>query len=229
VVTAAAELTVPLPASLAGRPESGGMLVTIPLALMLLHRVARVQPGETVLLHGAAGGVGTVTGQLARHLGLRPLLGTVSSPAKAPFAQHNGFATVYTYADFDTAVLADTAGRGVDVVLDPVGGDVRARSFGILAPFGRLVTYSNIAREAEVVPDAEWMRARCVGYTGFSGGQLPRRAPELVRPSLLEAAELVGSGVLDLAVSQVFPLAQAADAHRVFERRDAVGKLMLAV
>ncbi len=205
------------------------MFVTVPLALMLLRRVARVQPEETVLLHGAAGGVGAVTGQLARHFGLRPLLGTVSSPAKAAFAQRNGFATVCTYADFDSAVLAGTGGRGVDVVLDPVGGDIRARSFGILAPFGRLVTYSNISREAEVVPDAEWMRARCVGYAGFSGGQLPRRAPELVRPSLLEAAELVGSGVLDIGVSQVFPLAEAADAHRVFERREAVGKLMLAV
>jgi NADPH2:quinone reductase len=229
VVTAAAELTVPLPASLAGRPESGSMFVTVQLALMLLRRVARVQPEETVLLHGAAGGVGTVTGQLARHWGLRPLLGTVSSPAKAAFAQRNGVAAVYTYPDFDSAVLAGTGGRGVDVVLDPVGGQVRARSFGILAPFGRLVTYSNISREPEVVPDAEWMRARCVGYARFSGGQLPRRAPELVRPSLLEAAELVGSGVLDIAVSQVFPLARAADAHRVFERRAAVGKLILAV
>jgi NADPH:quinone reductase len=229
VVTAAAELTVPLPASLAGRPESGSMFVTVQLALMLLRRVARVQPEETVLLHGAAGGVGTVTGQLARHWGLRPLLGTVSSPAKAAFAQRNGFAAVHTYPDFDSAVLAATGGRGVDVVLDPVGGQVRARSFGILAPFGRLVTYSNISREPEVVPDAEWMRARCVGYAGFSGGQLPLRAPELVRPSLLEAAELVGSGVVDIAVSQVFPLAQAADAHRVFERRAAVGKLILAV
>ncbi len=229
VVTAAAELTVPLPASLAGRPESGSMFVTVQLALMLLRRVARVRPEETVLLHGAAGGVGTVTGQLARHWGLRPLLGTVSSPAKAAFAQRNGFAAVYSYADFDSAVLAGTGGRGVDVVLDPVGGDVRARSFGILAPFGRLVTYSNISREAEVVPDAGWMRARCVGYAGFSGGQLPARAAELVRPSLLEAAELVGSGVIDIAVSQVFPLDQAADAHRVFERRAAVGKLILAV
>jgi NADPH:quinone reductase len=229
VVTAAAELTVPLPARLAGHPESGSMFVTVQLALMLLRRVARVQPGETVLLHGAAGGVGTVTGQLARHWGLRPLLGTVSDPVKTEYAQRNGFAAIYSYPDFDAAVLADTGGRGVDVVLDPVGGDVRARSFGILAPFGRLVTYSNISREPEVVPDAEWMRARCVGYAGFSGGQLPRRAPELIRPSLLEAAELVGSGVLDIGVSEVFPLERAADAHRVFERRAAVGKLILAV
>ncbi len=173
VVSAAADLTVPLTDSLAGRPESGGMFVTVPLALMLLRRVARVQPEDTVLLHGAAGGVGTVTGQLARHWGLRPLLGTASSAAKAEFARGYGYGHVFGYTDFAEGVLEATEGRGVDVVLDPVGGEVRQRSFELLAPFGRLVTYSNISREPEAVPDATWMRARCVGYLGFSGGQLP--------------------------------------------------------
>jgi NADPH2:quinone reductase len=229
VVSAAAELTIPLPENLVGRPESGGMLVTAQLALMLLRRVARVRPGETVLLHSAAGGVGTVTGQIARHWGLQPLLGTASSPGKAEFARRYGYGHVFGYGDFDTQVLAVTGGRGVDVVLDPVGGRLRAQSFELLAPFGRLVTYSNISREPEVVPDANWMRARCVGYCGFSGGQLPLRDPGLVRPSLLEAAELVGSGAVEMPVTSVFPLEQAADAHRLFERRAAVGKLILAV
>jgi len=136
---------------------------------------------------------------------------------------------VFGYEDFAGRVLEVTGGRGVDVVLDPVGGQVRARSFELLAPFGRLVTYSNISREPEAVPGAGWLRARAVGYAGFSGGQLPHRAPELIRPTLLEAAELVRTGVLDIAVSAVCPLAQAADAHRVFERRAAVGKLILEV
>jgi NADPH:quinone reductase len=229
VVSAAADLTVPLTGSLAGRPESGGMFVTVPLALMLLRRVARVQPEDTVLLHGAAGGVGTVTGQLARHWGLRPLLGTASSPAKAEFARGYGYSHVFGYTEFPEGVMEATAGRGVDVVLDPVGGEVRQRSFELLAPFGRLVTYSNISREPEVVPEATWMRARCVGYLGFSGGQLPLRDPGLVRPSLLEAAELVSSGAVDVRVTSVFPLEQAAEAHRVFGRRAAVGKFILAI
>lgn len=229
VVTAAAELTVPLPEELTGRPESGGMFVTVQLALMLLRRVARVQPGETVLLHAAAGGVGSVTGQLAAHYGLQPLLGTASSPAKAEFARRHGFGHVFGYGDFGERVLEITGGRGVDVVLDPVGGPVRDRSFEVLAPFGRLIAYSNISREPEVVPGAEWMRARCVGYAGFSAGQLPQRAPELIRPSLLEATELVRSGVVQIAVTSVFPLEQAVEAHRMFARRSALGKFILAV
>jgi NADPH2:quinone reductase len=229
VVSAAADLTVPLPENLAGRPESGGMLVTVPLALMLLRQVARVLPEETVLLHGAAGGVGTATGQLARHWGLRPLLGTASSTAKAKFARGYGYSHVFEYAGFAEGVLAATGSRGVDVVLDPVGGQVRARSFELLAPFGRLVTYSNISRDPEVVPAAAWMRARCIGYLGFSGGQLPLRDPGLVRPSLLETAGLVSSGAIEVPVTEVFPLEQAAQAHRVFERRGAVGKFILTV
>jgi len=173
--------------------------------------------------------VGTVTGQLARHWGLRPLLGTASTAGKAEFARGYGYSHVFDYTGFAEGVLAATAGRGVDVVLDPVGGQVRARSFELLAPFGRLVTYSNISREPEVVPDATWMRARCAGYLGFSGGQLPLRAPGLVRPSLLEATELVSSGAVEVRVTSVFPLDQAAEAHRVFERRAAVGKFILAV
>ena len=79
-----------------------------------------------------------------------------------------------------------------------------------------------------MVPDATWMRARCIGYAGFSGGQLPLRDPDLVRPSLLEAAGLVSSGAVEVRVTEVFPLEEAARAHQVFERRAAVGKFILA-
>ena len=80
-----------------------------------------------------------------------------------------------------------------------------------------------------MVPDATWMRARCVGYLGFSGGQLPLRDPALVRPSLLEAADLISSGAIEVRVTSVYPLEQASEAHQVFERRAAVGKFILAL
>jgi len=133
------------------------------------------------------------------------------------------------FAGVNFTDVRNRIGDALGVVLDPVGGHVRARSFELLAPFGRLVTYSNISREPEVVPGATWTRARCVGYLGFSGGQLPLRAPGLVRPSLLEAAALISSGVIEVRVTSVFPLEQASEAHRMFERRAAVGKFILAV
>jgi NADPH2:quinone reductase len=229
VATAAEAFTVPVTEELAGRPESAAMLITVPLVLMLLRRVARVAPQETVLLHSAAGGVGTVAGQLARRLGLRPLLGTAGNAAKARYALQHGFGAVFRYDDFDSEVLAATGGRGVDVVLDPVGGELRARSFPLVATFGRLVSYSNISAEPETAPGAEWLRARCIGYVGFSAGQLSGRDPAVMRPVLEEAAELVGSGAVDPGVTGVYPLERAADAHRMFQNRAAAGKLILAL
>ena len=229
VVTAPEALTIPVTEELAARPESGAMLVTVPLVLLLLRRVARVSPAETVLLHSAAGGVGTVAAQLARLAGLRPLLGTAGDADKAQYALQHGFSAVFGYDDFTEGVLAATSGRGVDVVLDPVGSDVRARSFPLVAAFGRLVTYSNISGEPETAPDAGWLRARCIGFVGFSAGQLSGREPSVMRPVLTEAVKLVGGGDIDPGVSGVYPLERAAEAHQVFEDRAARGKLILAV
>jgi NADPH2:quinone reductase len=229
VAVAAEEFTVALPDSFAGRPEAGGMLVTVPLAVNVLDRAARVLPGETVLLHAAAGGVGSVVGQLLSGVDGVRLFGTVGDLAKADFARRHGYDEVMTYADFDKRVSELTDGAGVDVVLDPVGGEVQARSLEILAPFGRLVSYSNISREAQTLPDAEWMRAHCIGFVGLSNGQLSALAPDLVRAGLERAAELVISGAVDIDVTAVLPLAHAAEAHRAFENRSAVGKFILSV
>jgi len=229
VAIAAEGFTVALPDAFAGEPQAGGMLVTVPLAVNVLERAARVRPGETVLLHAAAGGVGSVVGQLLSAVGGVRLFGTVGDLAKADFARRHGYQEVMTYADFDHRVSELTDGKGVDVVLDPIGGEVQARSLELLAPFGRLVSYSNISRKAQTLPDAEWMRARCVGFVGLSNGQLSARAPQLVREGLERAAELVISDAVDIDVTAVLPLAQAAEAHRVFENRSAVGKFILAV
>ncbi len=115
------------------------------------------------------------------------------------------------------------------MVLDPIGGDVQARSLELLAPFGRLVSYSNISRAGQALPDAESMRARCIGFIGLSNGQLSVRQPASFATTLSRAVELVASGALDVDVTAVFPLAQAAEAHRAFEQRRAVGKFILEV
>jgi NADPH2:quinone reductase len=229
VVVAAEALTVVLPDSLVGRPEAAGMLVTLPLALNVLERTARVLDGESVLLHAAAGGVGSVVGQLLRKRPDVTLWGTVSNVDKADFARQHGFRDVFTYADFDREVMARTDGRGVDVVLDPVGGEVQARSLEVLAPFGRLVSYSNISRASQALPDAEWLRTRCIGVLGLSNGQLSARAPDVIRANLERAVALVADGSVQIDVTALFPLEQAAEAHRAFEARTAIGKFVLSV
>lgn len=229
VATAPSVLAIAITEDLAARPESGAMLVTVPVALMLLRDVTRAAPEDTLLVHSAAGGVGTAVAQLAAGRGLQPPLGTVGDGAKAPFAIRHGYGSVFTYDTFAAEVRAATGGRGVDVVLDPIGGAVRAQSFELLAPLGRLATYSNISREPEVAPGGEWLRARCVSYAGLSIGQLSARAPETVRPLLEEAAELVREGTVDVGVREVLPLAHAERAHRMFEARRMSGKVVFAV
>jgi NADPH:quinone reductase len=227
VVTAAEVFTVALPENLIG-PEAAGMLVTVPLALNVVERAARVQARETVLLHAAAGGVGSIVGQLLHGMPGVELWGTVGDPSKADFARRHGYREVLSYTDFDTLIMAQTEGRGVDVVLDPVGGELQQRSLDVLALFGRLVSYSNISRAPQQLPDAEWMRSRCIGYVGLSNGHLSVRAPELARVTLERSVRLVASGDIRIDVTAVFPLEHAVEAHRAFENRTAVGKFILS-
>jgi NADPH2:quinone reductase len=229
VVTAPASRVFVLPESLTGDPRAAGMLVTLPLALNVVERSARIRPGETVLLHGAAGGVGSIVGQLLRKIEGVRLFGTVSNRAKADYARRYGYGEILDYADFQLRTRELTGGVGLDVVLDPVGGELQRRSLEALAPFGRLVSYSNISREPQDLPDGEWMRAHCVGYVGLSNGYLFKLAPHLLRDLMQRGIDLVVSGEIDIDVTAVFPLAEASKAHRAFQQRSAVGKFILSV
>jgi NADPH2:quinone reductase len=228
-VNAAEIFTFEISDDLALQPKSGGMLVTVPLAINVIEYAARVRPGETVLLHAASGGVGSIVGQLLRDKEGVRLFGTVGDSTKAAYVGNHGYEAVMTYDEFPDRVLELTHGRGVDVVLDPIGGDVQTRSLEVIAPFGRLVSYSNISRAVQTLPDAEWMRARCVGFVGLSNGQLSARDPKALQASLLRSVELIESGTLDINVTEVLPLAAASLAHQAFEERTAVGKFILTV
>ena len=100
---------------------AAGFPTIVPTAYDLLVHVARLQQGEVVLIHAAAGGVGIIAGQIARHLGAGHVIGTVSTPAKAAYASAFGYNTVILYDDFEQSVRELTNGRGVDIVLEAVG------------------------------------------------------------------------------------------------------------
>ncbi|NUP43914.1 MAG: zinc-binding dehydrogenase [Streptomyces sp.] len=203
--------------------EGGGAALALTTAYGVLTGAARLRAGDSVLIHAAAGGVGSVAAQIARALGAAAVFGTVGSPAKAEYAKRFGYDAVHLRDDF-----ADRL-RDLDVVLDPIGGPTRLSSLALLAPFGRLAVYGEAAREPDltlpVLPF--WKSNRSL--TGYNIGDLARRAPRTVRGHALSAFALLASGAIRVDVSAELPLARAAEAHEEMRAGRNVGKTLLAV
>lgn len=228
-VVVAAHRVYPLPDSLVGRPESGALTGSLPAAVRILRRGGRVRPDESVLIHGASGAVATALVQVAAAEGLGPVYGTAGSAPKQEWAGRFPYAAVFPTDDFVDEVRRITEGRGVDVVFDPVGGRVRQHSFEALARFGRLVHIGNASLAPETVPDATWLRARELSYVGYSSAQDHQHDPEPNDAIAREALELAATGRVDVAVTEVRPLGEAAGVHADIEARRVVGKVVLAV
>jgi NADPH2:quinone reductase len=202
-------------------------------AWQLLSDCGRVQPGESVLVHSAAGGVGTLAVQLARVLGASIVVGTAGSSEKRRLAGELGADVTVDYSagDWPETVLEATGGRGVDVVLDAVGGDVGERSLECLARFGRLVVYGVASRRLASFAGSQLMHKNqsVIGYwltdrLALESGD--GRANGKVVPHLLG---LVEAGELRGVVRHAFPLEAAAEAHRAIGDRRTVGKVVLTV
>lgn len=187
----------------------------------MLDLVARLQPGERVLVHAAAGGVGSQLGQVARLLGAGQVTGTVGGPAKIGAAASFGYDEVILRSD-----LAD-AGQ-FDVVVDMVGGPARRASLDHLAPMGRLVVMGNASGADDVgLPATElWLTSKTV--SGFNlaafAAAFPARAGQALRRAVAAAAR----GDLRVQV-ETLPLARAAEAHRRIESGTSTGELVLQV
>ncbi|MGW0581138.1 quinone oxidoreductase family protein [Streptomyces sp. NPDC002920] len=228
VVVADAVATFRLPQGLDLR-TAATLPTVVPTAHALLHEVGRLRAGETVLVQGAAGGIGTVAGQLARAAGAGAVYGVASSPAKAEYALKHGYDEVFTADTFCDDVRRATGGRGVDLVLDPVGGDTLRRGLDALAVFGRLVSFGNAsgAEPWQVGQPELYAQGRSVG--GFSILALAQSAPEALRALAERAFAKVGDGTVSLPVTAEFPLTEAAEAHRLMGGRTSTGKLLLRV
>lgn len=200
-----------------------------PTALFLLDEVARMRPGESVLVHAAAGGVGTMAGQMARSFGASLVLGTVSSPEKAKYAGKFGYDDVFVREHFVEKTRSASDGRGVDVVLDSIGGPTREASFEALAPMGRVVAFGNACGGPETFPSGRELRPSNKGVLGFSMGSLVGADPARVGAIARRAIEMVLSGRTHLDVTGVFPLERAGEAHGRIESGRSLGKLVLEV
>ncbi|WP_328758009.1 quinone oxidoreductase family protein [Streptomyces sp. NBC_00271] len=232
VVVADAVTVFPLPPGVDLR--TGATLPTVlPTAYALIHTVGRLQPGETVLVQGAAGGVGTVLGQLASAAGAGAVHGVVSSAAKAEYAREHGYDEVFITsstppsASFVKEVREATDGRGVDLALDPVGGETLRASLDSLAPFGRLVSFGNASGAQPWQVGQPDLYPLALSVSGFSILTLAQTSPTELRTLTERAFQTVVDGVVSLPVTAEFALTDAAKAHRLMGTRTSTGKLLL--
>jgi NADPH:quinone reductase len=211
------DVLVPLPDG-ATFEEGASFLLAFLTAWIPLTRQVRIGEGTTVLVHAASGGVGSACVRVARHLGAR-VVATAGSEEKRRSALELGAEEAYGYDEFAGRVRAD-------VVLDPVGGDVFTRSLAVLNPLGSLVAIGFAGGWWEPFDPAPLV-GRNVGVVGFYLGRLMRHRPDVVRDATCELLELWQAGALAPIVGATFPLARAAEAHRLIEERRHVGKVVL--
>ncbi|MBF2097356.1 MAG: zinc-dependent alcohol dehydrogenase family protein [Gloeomargaritaceae cyanobacterium C42_A2020_066] len=205
----------------------------VPLALITaweaLYDRARLTAGQTVLIHGGAGGVGHLAIQLAKLQGAR-VLTTVSSPEKGQWVQRLGADVVLYYreTDFVESVRYWTEGRGVDVALDTVGGQVFHATAQAVAHYGDLVTLLQPPAEGLGWEEARRRNLR-IAFELMLTPQLANLEEALMHQTeiLRTAGRLFDAGQLEIHVAQTFPLSQAAAAHRLLGEGRTQGKLVL--
>ncbi len=205
--------------------------VALPLqglsAYHILKTMGRIEPGETVLVHAAAGGVGAIAVQLARIFGAGKIIATASTEEKLFHAQKMGATHLVNYTEqgWVEKIKTLTDGKGVDLALEMVGGDVFNQTLTCLAPFGRLVVFGAASGEQSSFHPGQLMRKN-QSVIGFFLPQI-MRYPELFQKSFGELLEYMKNGELVLTIGGTYPLADAAKAHRSLQGRKTIGKLVL--
>ncbi|MEI9999443.1 MAG: zinc-binding dehydrogenase [Verrucomicrobiota bacterium] len=196
-------------------------------AWLTLQASTELRPGESVLVQGGAGGVGSLAIQIAKILGAGKVIATAGTEEKRAFTRSLGadFAVDYELADWPKAVLEQTGGRGVDVILESIGGEVFEQNFQCLAPFGRCIIFGSTRGPGKPFEPRRLM-TKAQTLTGL---YLPFffQKPELVRRGLEFLVAHALDGSLRAQVARVLPLSQTAEAHRLLEDRKVTGILVL--
>ena len=221
-----AAILVPLPDAISFDTAAAMMLKGM-TAQYLLRQTYRVQPGDHILFHAAAGGVGLIVGQWAKHLGA-VAIGTVSSPAKAELARAHGYDHIIDYSreDFVARVKEITGGEGVPVVYDGVGKDTFLRSLDCLRPLGMGVSFGSSSGPVENF-NMGLLSAKGSLFVTRPTLMTYTRNRELLLACAKDLLDVVGKGAVKIEIHQRFPLAQAADAHRALEGRATTGSTLL--
>lgn len=205
--------------------------VALPLqglsAYHILKTMGRLEEGETVLVHAAAGGVGSIAVQLAKKIGAKKVIATASTKEKLAFAKEMGanYTVNYSEEGWEKEIRELTDGKGVDLALEMVGGEVFNKTVKCLAAFARLVIYGAASGEQSEFDPRILMR-RNQSIIGFFLPQIMNK-PALYQKSLQELLEYMNNGELVLTIGGTYPLSDAAKVHRKLQGRETKGKLVL--
>jgi len=232
-----AELTVVHQDYLVAKPKSLSMVeaASVPLVWLTaweaLFERCSLQAGETILIHGGAGGVGYIAIQIAKHAGAT-VITTISSPEKAKFALSLGADHYINYIEeiFVDRVLDLTSGKGVDVVFDTVGGQVFANSFPAAKVYGHMVTLDEINFSKEEVKVAK-LRNLTLSYELMLTPMHFKMHEARTRQTIMleTAARLIDDGQIKVVVNNIFALDEIAHAQQVVESDHSIGKTVIKI
>jgi NADPH:quinone reductase-like Zn-dependent oxidoreductase len=223
--------------------ENAAFAVNYMTAWIALHKMARLRPDDTVLVQAAAGGVGTAAVQLAGRFGCT-VYGTAGADEKIAMLEELGITAAVNYrtTDFEEEIRRMTGGRGVDVVVEVVGGEVFRKSVRLLAPFGRVLVVGFAGYNLKKWNPLSWYRTwrdvpkagivemseRSFGIMASHLGYL-LQDPDLVRAAWAELTSFVTRHGIKPVVGHVMPFTEIAEAHRLMESRNSRGKIVLRV
>jgi NADPH:quinone reductase len=220
-----ANRVIPLPDALPFE-AAAAFPIAVLTAWHMINTCHRTEPGQVVIVHSAAGGVGIAAVQLAKAAGAR-VIGTVSSDAKMGLVRQFGADEVINYEthDFAQEALRLTDNRGVDLILDAVGKPTFEKGLGCLAMFGHLILYGRAGGPPDKL-DPMRLFAKALKVSGWAVPMVYSHH-EVHRRGLEDVFRLWREGKLKIPVGRKFPLAEAAAAHRFLQSRQSVGKLLL--
>jgi NADPH2:quinone reductase len=219
-----ADRLVPIPEGVSDQ-QAAAMLLKGFTASLIINKLFKPKPDDTVLIHTAAAGVGIILCQWSKHLGAT-VIGTVGSSDKARIAREHGcdHTILYRDADFVEETRKLVPG-GVSVVFDGVGKDTFVRSLGCVRPFGYMVNYGNAS--GHVPPFELLLLARASVSICRPGVSSYTRDVPTMRQAAAELFGLVRKGALTIEIGQTFALKDAAEAHRALEGRKVTGSILL--
>lgn len=226
-VVANEQLIFKIPDSLSFERAAAIPTVSI-LSYLLLHEIGQIRKTDTIVIHSAAGGVGSMLIQLSKLFGVQRVIGTVGNLEKADYVKGLGADIVCTYETFVEQVFIHTNDKGANIIFDSVAGEVTGKSLQCLALYGTLVQFGNSSGKVGTIKTSD-VHSSCRNIKGFSLGTTRKHDPARIKPIAEKVIQLFDANQVSLPIAKVFELSEAAAAHQLIESRSYKGKVLLKV